>query len=217
MKYIADAAERTTAVTDLLLAIVAFGGLLLLRRDPVNHSGLWKIDIWSAAIGLIGSAAALGAAAHGLVLPQTSHHRLWLALNLALGLAVSLFVVGVVYDLWGYGISLTSLPVMLTAGLGFNLITLLYPGMFIIFIVYEAVALIFALGAYVFLAIQQDLQGAWLMAAAIFISIAAAGIQTKKSVMVTFIWRFDHNGVYHLVQTVGLILMLIGLRWSLQA
>jgi hypothetical protein len=214
MKCIKDPAERTTAVTDIILAVVAFAGVLFLRGFISHPAILWKINIWSAAIGMIGLAAVLGAAAHGLLLTPTLHHRIWLVLNVALSLAVSLFVVGVVYDLWGFEISLTMLPIMLAAGLGFYLTTLLRPGIFILFIIYEVLALVFALGAYTFLAIGPDLQGAWLIASGIFVSIVAAGIQLKKSVAVTIIWLFDHNGVYHLVQTVGLILLIAGLRWS---
>ena len=59
--------------------------------------------------------------------------------------------------------------------------------------------------------------GAWLMATGVFCSIIAAAIQTRKSVSLTFIWRFDHNGIYHLVQVLGLMFLLIGLRWSVQS
>jgi len=214
MKFIKDPAEETTAVTDVILAIVAFGGVAFLQAFLLSSNELWKINIWSTAMGLIGLAAALGAAAHGLVLSRILHRRIWLALNMALSLAVSLFVVGVVYDLWGFEISLATLPILLTAGLGFYLTTLIYPGIFFLFIVYEVVALVFALGAYIFIAIHQDLPGAWLMATGIFVSIIAAGIQANKSVFITVIWRFDHNGIYHLVQMVGLMLLLMGLRRS---
>ena len=214
MKFIKDPTEKTTAVTDIILAFIAFGGIGYLRWPLMNSGEVWKINIWSAAIGLIGLAAALGAVAHGLVLSRIFHQRIWWVLNMALSLAVSLFVVGVVYDLWGFEVSLTTLPLMLIAGLGFYLTTLIYPGIFFLFIVYEVAAMIFALGAYIFLAIQQDLPGACLMAAGILVSIIAAGIQAHKSVVLTFIWRFDHNGIYHLVQVVGLMLLLIGLRWS---
>ena len=214
MKSVKDPAEKTTAVTDIILALVAFGGIVCLRCLLFNSDELWKISIWSAAIGLIGLAATLGAVAHGLVLSQTFHRRSWLVLNMSLSLAVSLFVVGVVYDLWGFEISLATLPILLIAGLGFYLTTLIYPDIFFLFIVYEVVALVFALGAYIFIAVQKGLPGAWLMAAGIFVSIIAAGIQTNKSIVVTFIWRFDHNGIYHLAQVVGLMLLLMGLRWS---
>ena len=216
MKFVKDPVEKTTAVTDIILALVAFGGIVFLRGFLTNSNELWKISIWSAAIGLIGLAATLGAIAHGLVLSRTLHRRSWLVLNMALSLAISLFVVGVVYDLWGFEISLTTLPILLIAGLGFYLTTLIYPGIFFLFIGYEVVALIFALAAYIFIAIQKDLPGAWLMATGIFVSIIAAGIQTNKSVFLTFIWRFDHNGIYHLVQIVGLIILLMGLRSSIQ-
>ena len=83
-----------------------------------------------------------------------------------------------------------------------------------VFIVFEALALFFALGAYVFLSFQGDLSGAGPMAAGILLSIIAAGIQADKSISITLIWHFNHNGIYHLLQVVGLILLLIGLRWS---
>jgi len=215
MKFVKDPLEQTTAATDIVLAFVAFGGLVFLSGLSLNSGEPWKISIWSAAIGSIGLAAALGAVAHGLILSRTLHHCSWLVLNMALSLAISLFVAGVVYDLWGFEVSLKTLPILLITGLGFYLTTLFYPGIFFLFIVYEGVALVFALAAYIYLTIQQDLPGAYLMAAGILASIIAAGIQANKSVVVTFIWRFDHNGIYHLVQVVGLLLLFAGLRKSL--
>jgi hypothetical protein len=103
---------------------------------------------------------------------------------------------------------------MLLTGLGFYVLTSRFPGIFFVFIVYEGLALAFALGAYVFLSLRGELEGAGLMAAGILISIVAAGVQFKKSISFTLIWHFDHNGVYHLIQTVGLLLLLIGLRCS---
>jgi hypothetical protein len=60
MKLVEDPAEQTTAVTDIILALVAFGGVLLLQWSPVNTGELWRINIWSMALGLVGLAAALG-------------------------------------------------------------------------------------------------------------------------------------------------------------
>ncbi len=70
MRFVKDPVEKTTAATDIILAFVAFGGIVFLRSPLSNSSELWKINIWSAAMGLIGWAAALGAVAHGLVLSQ---------------------------------------------------------------------------------------------------------------------------------------------------
>jgi hypothetical protein len=210
MKRVNDPAEQTTAATDIILALVAFGGILLLHGHAENTGALWRIYIWSIAIGLIGLAATLGAVVHGLLLPPNFHNRIWLVLNMALALAVSLFVVGVINDLWGYATSKIALPVMLVAGLGFYLVTLIYPGIFVVFIVYEGLALAFALCVYAFLAVVGE-QGAGCMATGVLLSILAAGLQAIKSIEFTLIWKFDHNGIYHLVQTAGLIFLFAGL------
>ena len=215
MNYTSDPAEQTTAITDIILCIVAFGGLLFLRRDLPVDSELWKINIWSAAIGLIGMAAALGAWAHGLIVSRSVHDRIWRLLNLTLALAVSLFVVGVVYDLWGLAACIKVLPVMLIAGLAFFVATLVFPGIFFVFIIYEGLALILAFIAYIYLTVRGELSGTVFMAAGILISIMAAGIQAIKSITVNIIWQFDHNGVYHIVQIIGLVLLMTGLRMSL--
>ena len=215
MDYIRDPAEQTTAITDLILAAVALAGIFYLYGVPLKNGDFLRITIWSAAVGLIGLAAALGAAAHGLVLTQSLHQRIWQILNLALALAVALFVVGVVFDLWGKAASFKALPVMLLIGLGFCTATSIYPGIFLVFILFESLALVFALIAYAFLAWRGELASAGLIAAGILVSIIAAGIQAHKSISVTLIWQFNHNGIYHLLQVAGLILLLIGLRWSL--
>lgn len=210
MRLVQDPAEQTTAATDIILAFVAFGGIFLLYFCLENKNELWRINIWSAAIGLIGLAAALGAAAHGLDLLPTIQNRIWLVLNMALALAVSLFVVGVVYDLWGYEASIRTLPLMLIAGLGFYLATLFYPGIFFLFVIYEALALSFAFCAYLFLAFTGE-AGTGFMASGVMISIIAAGLQTKKSMVFMLVWKFDHNGIYHIVQTIGLLFLVAGL------
>lgn len=210
MKLVNDPVERTTAATDIILALVAFGGIWLLQGHADHTGALWRINIWSAAIGLIGLAAVLGAVVHGLVTPPALQNRIWLVLNMALAVAVSLFVVGVINDLWGFEVSKKALPVMLIAGLGFYLVTLIYTGIFVVFIIYEGLALVFALCVYVFLAIAGE-QGAGYMAAGVLLSIFAAGLQARKSIGFKLIWKFDHNGIYHLVQTVGLLFLFAGL------
>jgi hypothetical protein len=210
MKLVRDPAEQTTAVTDIILALIACGGLMILQWSPVKTGGMWRIHIWSAAIGLIGLAAILGAVAHGLVLMPNIHNRIWQALNLALSLAVSLFIVGVINDLWGAEMAKKALPFVLLAGLGFYITTPIYPGIFLLIIVYEGLALALALCAYLFLAVRGA-PGAEFMAGGILLSIVAAGLQASKKISFTLIWKFDHNGIYHLVQTLGLFLLIAGL------
>ena len=207
-----DPIEQTTALTDILLALVAFGGVFFLYFSDAPPALKWKIHIWSGAMGLIGLAALLGAVAHGLELRPGAHQRVWHVLNLALALAVSLFATGVAYDLWGSSMALQTLPVMIILGCVFYLVTLFLPGIFFLFILYEALALTSALCAYTYLAVQNALAGAGFMAAGILISIVAAILQTRNSVSITLIRKFDHNGIYHLVQIIGLLFLLAGIR-----
>ena len=213
MKLVKDPAEQTTAVTDIILSLVAFGGVLLLQWSPVYTGGLWRIHIWSTAIGLMGLAAVLGAVAHGLIIKTITHNRIWRVLNLALALAVSLFVVGVINDLYSTVVAKKTFPFMLAAGLGFYLTTLIYPGIFFLFLVYEGLALLFSLGAYLFLSTAGE-PGAGFMASGILLSIVAAGLQARKSIQITLIWKFDHNGIFHIVQAFGLLFLVAGLRIS---
>ncbi|MDJ0809258.1 MAG: hypothetical protein QNJ01_04110, partial [Desulfobacterales bacterium] len=60
------------------------------------------------------------------------------------------------------------------------------------------------------------LKGAWLMAGGILATIVAAGVQAGRLLAFTFIWPFDHNGVYHLIQMAGIVLIVAGLRRGLQ-
>jgi len=214
MEFIKNPAEQTTALTDLLLAAVALGGIFFLHLGRTGYNDYFRLAVWSAAMGAIGLAAFLGAAAHGLVLAPARHQRIWQILNLALALAGGLFVVAAVFDLWGVSASGRALGIMLPVSLGFYAATLRYPGIFFVFVVFEGLVLIFSLSAYVVLAFRGELEGAALIAAGILVSISAAAIQAKKSISLKLIWQFDHNGIYHLVQTVGLIMLLIGLRCS---
>ena len=213
LKIINSPTEITTAITDILLALVAGGAVIFLQCSESNE--IWKINIWSWAFVLMALSGFLGAIAHGLELIEAQHQRIWHLINISLGLTVSLFVIGVAYDLWGQTVAGKMLPWMIVCALLFFLVTRLLPGIFFVFIVFETVALLFAFATYSWLAITAQLNGATLMAAGIMVSIIAAGIQALKRLSIKFIFEFDHNGVFHIVQIFGILLLVIGLRLSL--
>jgi hypothetical protein len=214
MEFIDIPTERTAAVTDVLLAMVALTGLLYLSR-PSAGGGAFKVQVWSWALGLLAFAAALGAIAHGFKMSAQLNRLLWKPLNLALGLTVALFVVGVAYDLWGPAIARRALPIMIAMGVAFFAVTVLVPGTFLVFIAYESLAMLFALVAYILLAARGQLHGAAVMALGILVSIVAAAVQANGSVSIKVLWEFDHNGVFHLIQIVGVIVLVVGLRMGL--
>ncbi len=212
MELIDIPTEQTTAATDLLLAAVAGAGIVLLRRpggDP------WKARLWVTAFAGFAIASLLGALAHGLKLAPATTDLLWRLLNLTLGLTVALFVVAAVYDHWGQQVAQRTLPLLLAVGLGFFLTTQLRPGSFRVFVLYEAVALLIALLLYVRLALVRRMPGAGAMICGILLSLLAAAVQTRGTVAFTLIWPFDHNGAFHLIQMLGLVALLWGIRSSI--
>lgn len=214
MEIIGIPTEQTTAATDALVAIIAAALAVVLfmeggRSDPT------KGRIWSAAFGLLAVAAALGAIAHGFQMSERTNELIWMPLNLVLGVTVALFVVGAVYDLRSFSLPRLLLPILLAVGVAFFVVTVLIPGSFLVFVVYETIAMLFALVVYIVLAARQTLRGAAMMAAGVLVSIVAAAVQATGKVRFTLIWDFDHNGAFHLIQMVGLVFLLIGLRTDL--
>jgi hypothetical protein len=214
LKFTTSPTEKTTAITDILLSLAAAGAIFYLQQ--VESPETWKINIWSMAFGFIALSGLLGAVAHGIEISETAHLRIWSLLNLSLGLAVSAFVIGVVYDLWGLDAARTMLPWMAVTALAFYLVTHFFAGIFFVFIIYEAAALAFAWGAYSWLTFTGELKGALLMSAGVLVSMIAAGIQAAMKTSVKFIFELDHNGIFHIVQIIGIMVLLIGLRSSLQ-
>jgi len=48
-------------------------------------------------------------------------------------------------------------------------------------------------------------------AAGVAASMLAAGAQAARNLHVTWVWEFDHNGIFHLIQAFGVILFCVGL------
>jgi hypothetical protein len=214
MKLIDSAAERMTAATDAILSLAAAAAVFYLQGLPPAAAA--RNLPWSGAFALIAAAAALGAGYHGLVLAEKRRRTLWLALTLALGIAISLFLAGVIHDAFGPDAGRQAgvwLPIL---GCGVFLISRLFPGLFLVFIVYESIALVLALGTYVWLWSVYGLAGAGWMASGALVSLLAAAIQAHRRLRFSLFWEFDHNAVFHLVQVIGISLFCIGLNPSLE-
>ena len=213
MEFTAIPTEQTTAVTDAILAALSAAGAVYLHR--IGSKDRWKTNLWVMVFGLLAIAAVLGSIVHGFKMSPALQALLWHPIKLSLGLLVALFVVAVVYDIWGEAQARRTLPVMVLVGAGFFGVTLIWPDRFLVFIVYEVAAMLFALGGYIWVACRGRLEGAWLMAGGILTTIVAAGVQAGKLLSFTFIWSFDHNGVYHLIQMAGIVLIVASLKRAL--
>ena len=205
--------ELTTGATDALLGVLALVCIAYLQR--FRQADRWKVGIWSWVLAVLAGAALMGAVVHGLELREGTRDLLWRPLFLLLGLLVALFVVAACYDWLGERSARRALLIMIPVAVGFFATSQLMNGSFLIFVVYEAIAMLAALGIYVALSLRRQLRGAGLMALAILLNIVAAGIQAGGSVRFTLIWPFDHNGVFHIVQMVAVVVLMVGLSQSL--
>ena len=210
MKFTGIETELTTAVTDLFLALVCLIGIGLILRSGIRRTEGQRGAVWIGAFGLLAAAGLLGFAAHGLELSPEAERLLWQPLYLSLGWAVSLFAAGVMIDLRGSPLSRWTIAALLAAGGLFYAATLVYSGAFIVFVLYEAAALLFALGAYLHLRFRDRESYSLWMAAGIAVSIAGAAIQASGPYSLRIVWVFDHNGLFHLVQAVGVALLIKG-------
>lgn len=205
--------ELTTAATDGVLAILCVVALGMIRhRRTVDP---WKVGLWSWLLGLLALASVLGAIAHGLELTDRVRDILWQPLYLCLGLAVGLFTVAAIRDRLGEPAARRALPWMIVLGFGFFAITRIGSGTFLVFIAYEAVAMLAALLLYVDAAIRPRVPGAALMAVGVTLNLLAAAVQQSSVSLDLAGIPLDHNGVFHLVQMVAVVVLTAGVMRGL--
>lgn len=206
LRLVSSVTELTTAATDALLGLVCLVMLWRLADLPST----WQRSIWMGVLVLMAVASFLGALAHGVVWSETVRTAIWQPLYLSLGLTIALFVVAAVCDWRGTEAARAFLPWMLAIGVAFYAVTWFLSGAFILFIAYEGVAMLAALVIYGWL-YSQGVAGAGLIAAGIGISIAAAVVQAT-SLQLTVVVPFDHNGLFHLIQLAGIVVLSSGVR-----
>jgi hypothetical protein len=209
LRIIASPTERTTAATDALLAAQALLVVATLSQMPAVHP--WKAWLWIINFGLLALAAALGAVVHGLELPHRLLQGLWGMVYLLLGQVVGLFTVAAIFDLWGQPAAQNALLPLVGIGLLFFAMMVARSSTFFMFIIFQAVALLFALLVYLWLTLSGGLPGAGWMAAGIVTTLAAAAVQAGGRARFTLVWQFDHNGTYHFLMMAAVALLFIGL------
>ena len=208
-----SATELTTAATDAALGLLCFVVLLQLVAIPVGAT--WKRAVWCWVFGLLGLASVLGAVVHGFQLSESVQATLWRPLYLSLGLTVALFLVGGTYDWRGETAARALLPWAIGIGASFFALTQLLGGAFLIFVVYEALAMVATFAMYVFLSTTGRLAGSGTIALGIALSIVAAAVQAS-AISLRLIVPFDHNGLFHLVQLMATAAFANGLRRGLE-
>ncbi len=204
--------ELTTAATDLLLGAVCVGlAAWLWSAAPVDP---WKQGVWVGAFLLMGGGAGLGAVAHGLRLTATMRAVLWWLIYLSLGLAVSLIAVAAAADGWGEAAGRTAVPWALAVGVGLTCAVQWLSGAFFVFAVYQVVVTVVVLGVYASLAGRALVDGTSSIVVGLVLSLVAAAVQMSR-LRLHVVVKLDHNGLFHLVQTLAVGFIGIGARAGL--
>ena len=204
--------ELTTAATDVVLALVCVWVVLGLTRLRAHDS--WKTTLWSSVFILLAVASVLGAVVHGVELTESVQAALWRPLDLSLELTAALLLVGAVYDAFGKRAAQRLVPWAVGVGLVFHVLRHALNSGFLLFVVYEGMAIVGTLALYGRLAINDRLAGASIVAAGICLTLLA-GLVQASDISIRLVVPLDHNGVFHLVQAVALVTLGRGLRVGL--
>ena len=212
MPFTSSPTELTTALSDAALAVVCIVLLVRLLKLPVRAP--FKVRVWAWVFGFLSVASVLGAVTHGLEWTPFWKNVLWAPLYLSLGLVVALFLVGAVSDWKGVAAGRALLPWALAVALVFFVVTRL-TDRFIVFVAYEGVVMLASLAIYITLW-RARRTWAGVVAAGITLNIVAAAVQASSLGLVLVV-PFDHNGLFHLVEIVAVVVTARGLREGLSA
>jgi MYXO-CTERM domain-containing protein len=213
LKFNPIATEQTTAATDLLLGLLALGLLLGLRR--LKTGDYLKQKYWMAMYAFLSCASVLGAVAHGFNMSQTTNYILWYPLYLCLASVIVFFVTGALHESGGRDLSRKAFPWLCMIAFVVYLLTAI-PDWFLLFIIYEGVGMLVSLAIFIYLFIYKHNKSGFWMILGIGLTIAAAAAQAFGPFYLRLIWDFDHNGLFHLIQIPGIILIFLGIRNSFQ-
>ena len=203
--------EQSTAFTDFLL--FAFSAGIAFKFFQFNEVRRVRSLIWTWTASLHGFAAFVGTFVHGFIIPDQLKAFSFSVIFLSLGLSVAGFVIAAVYDLLGEKVAIKYLPYAIATAISFHLVTVFFDASFLFFIAYEATAMLFALFIYLYLW-KKGFDGAAYIIGAILVAIIAATIQATGILHFDLIWSFDHNGIFHMVQVVSILLLFQGVRRS---
>jgi hypothetical protein len=211
--FVESETELTTAATDLILAMQAFFAVILLRRRQIVKP-MWT-SVWTWFFGLLCFSSALGAVSHGVKMADSVENTIWMAVYLALGQMMALFVIAAVSMQWNHTLAQRCLPFGIMIAFAFFAITQFWSDSFLLFVVYEAFSMLLALGLYTASFWTRRKLGSEYFAAGILVGLMAALVDTQSHLHVT-LWGidFDNHGLFHLVQMLSLLLLTIGLHRS---
>lgn len=201
--------EMTTAITDVILAAQSAAAIYVIRQKTIDRP-MWT-QVWAWVFALLSIASLIGAAAHGLEMAESIETAIWSPAYLALGLTMALFVIAAITMFVGHEKSRRFVLPAVMVAFTFFTITQIWSDSFLLFVIYECIAMLLSLTLYSICFWQRRSAGSGFLAAGVLVGILAAIIDTQKTLHMTLIWEFNNHGLFHLVQMISLLLLTIGI------
>jgi hypothetical protein len=201
--------EMTTAITDVILAAQSAAAIYVIRQKTIDRP-MWT-QVWAWVFALLSIASLIGAAAHGLEMAESIETAIWSPAYLALGLTMALFVIAAITMFVGHEKSRRFVLPAVMVAFTFFTITQIWSDSFLLFVIYECIAMLLSLTLYSICFWQRRSAGSGFLAAGVLVGILAAVIDTQKTLHMTLIWEFNNHGLFHLVQMISLLLLTIGI------
>jgi hypothetical protein len=203
--------EPDVTLTDFLVTIECLVCILVLWRAGSTQRFLrfWFSCFFAAA----GLAALLGGIRHGFVADRTgaTNHTLEVATMVALGLAtLAAWIFGTAL-LFSQRVTRFVTAVAILEFLAYCVCAIGFSQSFLVVIVNYLPSALYSLVAFILVALRHRVRAPRLGIAGVLLLFVGAGLQQARvSVHPEY---FTYNSVYHVVQMVSLLLILLATRW----
>jgi hypothetical protein len=206
IRFIESATERTTAATDLILAVEFLLFAIFFIKSASNSK---RAVAWSSSFLMLAGAFFIGAIAHGFQMPEKINKLLWLFLAVCSAFGLAHLVSASVGE-WKPAWYKKSVLGMSLAAIVFIGITVKFSSftVYVVFIVIN-MALVSWLNAICFEK-SGNKKHLLIVLGAVFTAFASL-LQLIKSIHFTIIWEFNYNGAFHLVQILAGIFLGLGI------
>jgi len=206
IQLIESATERTTAATDLILAVEFLLFAIFFIQSASDNK---RAASWSIPFLLLAGAFLIGAIAHGFQMPEKTNRVLWLFLAgcSAFGLA---HLVSASAGEWNPAWYKKSVIGMSVAAIIFIGITVKFSSftVYVVFIVIT-MTLMSWINAHCFK--RSGNKKHVLIIFGAVLTVIASLLQLIKSIHFTIIWEFNYNGAFHLVQMLAGVFLGLGI------
>ncbi len=202
--------ELSSGLTNLINALLSIYFLFRLIQMDKEKKGklLWAITF---AVFIISSL--VGAYIHGIQLKQETKKILWAFLNINLCLTIATYSICIWYEAYGLKITRILIPIYTILSIGFGLYKNFIAGSYTSFVVFTIINL-FLLMIILIINIRKKPYLLFFLLAIIVFTIGSY-LQTIYTLRLDLILVLDHNGIYHLMVMLFVILNYIGIKRSI--